>query len=157
MSFIADHSLPGAPGAALRARGTGLSEAALADLERRIRAGAVVWDLRPIHEVQRAPIKGAVSLGQVDWVLDDRETGRLQPPSVIGKILARAGIFAGTQVILYAGRRVDAIALAKLALQSIGVDRIAVLRDDQDLMRAGATLGRPAAGLSASLGQTPGG
>lgn len=157
MSIATDLFLPDLPVPEPRRARLGLSDAALADLARRIRGGAVVWDLRPIHEVQRSPIQGAVNLGQVDWVLDDRASQRLQPPSVIGKILARAGIFPGTQVVLYAGVRVDAIPIAKLALRSIGVERIAVLKDDRDPARPvpPAALSRPVTcppvGLSTGL------
>jgi len=133
VSVAPDFLQPDLPISTRRA-GSPLSEAALAHLGRQIRAGAVVWDLRPIHQVQRAPIKGAVNLGQVDWVLDDRASQRLQPPSVISKILARAGIFPGTPVILFAGSRIEAIPIAKLALRSIGVDQISVLKDDREPM-----------------------
>jgi 3-mercaptopyruvate sulfurtransferase SseA len=109
--------------------------------------------------VQRAPITGAVNLGQVDWVLDEPASQRLQPPSVIGKILARAGIFPGTPVILFAGSRSEAIPIAKLALRSIGVDQISVLKDEREPMvprplGAGAFKRQP---LAPGVLLTPGG
>ena len=76
------------------------------------------------------PIRGAVNLGQVDWLAEDKASGRLQPPAVIAKILARVGIFPGRDVILYAGDRVDSLSLARRALESIEIDHIYVVADD---------------------------
>ena len=125
-----------------------LPQAILADLSRRLASGAVLWDLRPLHEVQRAPLQGAVNLGQVDWVIDDWASERLQVPSVISKILARAGIYPGTAVILYAGDRRESLTLARRALNSIGVTDIAVATNSvgarPDVARA-SEAARPAA------------
>lgn len=104
-----------------------LSEATTVDVARRLRAGAVLWDLRPIDDAQRAPIKGAVNLGQVDWIVEDRVSGTLQPASVISRILARAGIVPGRQVILFAGSRAGSLALARRALALIGVNDVELI------------------------------
>lgn len=116
-----------------------LTDAVMASLAHRLQAGAVLWDLRPLQEAQRAPIRGAVNLGQVDWLAEDRASGQLQPPSVIAKILARVGIRSGRPVILYAGDRTASLSLARRALESIDIDQIDVLvarSDDQAAVRA---------------------
>ena len=96
-------------------------------------AGTVLWDLRPLHECHRAPVRGAVNLGQIDWLVEDHATGRLLPPSVIAKILARAGIVSGCSVALYAGGRAEALTLARRALSTIGIDQVTSLDEvDED-------------------------
>lgn len=99
----------------------------------RLRPGAVLWDLRPLHEVQRTPVPGAVNLGQIDWLVEDRASGRLQPPSVIAKILARVGIVPGCSVVLYAGSRAASLTLARRALLTIGIDQVdGIVEPDED-------------------------
>lgn len=109
-----------------------LTEADRARVAPRLRSGAVLWDLRPLHEVQRAPVPGAVNLGQVDWLVEDRASGRLQPPSVIAKILARVGIVPGCSVVLYAGSRAASLTLARRALLTIGIDQVEAIVDQED-------------------------
>lgn len=109
-----------------------ISPADAIPLAPRLRAGTVLWDLRPLHDAQRMPVAGAVNLGQVDWLVEDRSSGQLQPPSVIAKILARIGIVPGCAVLLYAGSRTESLGLARRALLSIGVDQVDALGDDDE-------------------------
>ena len=98
-----------------------------------LRGGTVLWDLRPLHECQRAPVPGAINLGQIDWLVEDHASGRLQPPSVIAKILARVGIVSGCSVVLYAGDRAEALPLARRALSTIGIDEVTgIVEADED-------------------------
>ena len=111
----------------------------------RLPSGAVLWDLRPLHEVQRAPVAGAVNLGQIDWLVEDRASGQLQPPSVIAKILARVGVAPGCSVVLFAGARPEALTLARRALLTIGIDQVEVIEErDEDW----APLARSAVGYA---------
>ena len=109
-----------------------LTEAAMATLAPRLKSGAVLWDLRPLHAAQRTPIRGAINLGQVDWLAEDKASGQLQPPSVIAKILSRVGITADRAVILYAGDRHESLSLARRALESIDIHQIDVVVDEID-------------------------
>ena len=109
-----------------------LNEAVMATLTPRLPSGAVLWDLRPLQDAQRSPIRGAVNLGQVDWLAEDKASGRLQPPSVIARILGRVGILPGRAIILYAGDRQDSLSLARRALESIDILHVDVLVDQDD-------------------------
>lgn len=95
--------------------------------------------------MQRAPVAGAVNLGQIDWLVEDRASGQLQPPSVIAKILARVGVAPGCSVVLFAGARPEALTLARRALLTIGIDQVEVIEErDEDW----APLARSAVGYA---------
>jgi 3-mercaptopyruvate sulfurtransferase SseA len=94
--------------------------------------GAIVWDVRPPAEFERAHVDGALSLGEVDWLLADNSGGNLIPAAVIEDLLGKAGIHRGRTVIIYAeGRAVEAF-VAMRALRSIGVASAQVCLGDVD-------------------------
>lgn len=100
--------------------------------------GAVVWDVRPPGDSKRAPVEGALSLGEVDWLLADNSGGNLIPAAVIEEQLGKAGIHRGRTVIIYAeGRAVEAF-VALRALRSIGVANAQVCLADVDGAHAAA-------------------
>lgn len=131
-----------------------MEEVTARELASRLMAGDVLWDLRPIPEHMGERQRGAVNLGQVDWLLADRKTERLLDIGVISRVLGRAGIRPGVGVVLKAGQHRGAIATAVSALTAIGVDRIALLREaDRGDPRVpgavGTTAGTAAAGAAA--------
>lgn len=97
------------------------------ELGRRMAAGEVLWDLRPVHEHLRFRLDGAVNLGHLDWLLADGDAQRLLDPLVIARVLARCGIVRGTAVIVQPGDRREAIDLAVRALSAIGIHRVTCL------------------------------
>jgi rhodanese-related sulfurtransferase len=83
--------------------------------------GAIIWDVRSSSEFEREHVDGALTLGEVDWLLADNSGGNLIPAAVIEDLLGKAGIHRGRTVIIYAeGRAVEAF-VALRALRSIGV------------------------------------
>ncbi len=113
------------------------------ELGRRLAAGEVLWDLRPIHEHLRFRLDGAVNLGDLDWLRADADARRLLEATVIARVLARCGIVRGTAVILQPGEHRDTIDLAVRALNAIGIHRVTCLdsgrRVDDPALRAAAT------------------
>jgi 3-mercaptopyruvate sulfurtransferase SseA len=92
--------------------------------------GAIVWDVRPAAEFERGHVDGALSLGEVDWLLADNSGGNLVPAAVIEDVLGKAGIHHGRSVIIYAeGRAVEAF-VALRALRSIGLGNAQVCLGD---------------------------
>lgn len=110
-----------------------------AELGKRLAAGEVLWDLRPVHEHLRFRLEGAVNLGHLDWLVAEPEQQRLLDPDVIARVLARGGIFRGTAVILQSGERRERLDLAVRALNAIGIHRITCL--DGGYRSANATSG----------------
>ena len=97
------------------------------ELGKRLAAGEVLWDLRPVHEHLRFRLEGAVNLGPLDWLVADPEDQRLLDADVIARVLARCRIVRGTAIILLAGERRERLDLAVRALHTIGIHRITCL------------------------------
>jgi hypothetical protein len=94
------------------------------DLRRAARRGAVVWDIRPpLTNGLRLP--RGLSLGTIDWVVDEPSTGRLTSPATIARVLGRIGIAPGREVVVYADRAIDGF-VALRALRGIGVEAASV-------------------------------
>jgi hypothetical protein len=87
--------------------------------------GAVIWDVRPADEVERnradGPPSGALTLGDVGWLLADNSGGNLIPAAVIEDSLGRSGIQRGRAVVIYSERHAVDAFVALRALRSIGI------------------------------------
>lgn len=86
----------------------------------------VVWDVRSTRHHQADNRQGAVSIGQIDWLLADPGGTTLVDSDVIARVLRRIGIGPGRAVIVYADRAASAGFLALRALRAIGVERARV-------------------------------
>lgn len=84
----------------------------------------IVWDVRSTrhHQADDNP-HGAVSIGQIDWLLASPDGTTLIASDVIARVLGRIGIRPGRAVIVYADRAASAGFLALRALRAIGVER----------------------------------
>jgi rhodanese-related sulfurtransferase len=107
------------------------------DMKRAAAGGAIVWDVRTAAEQDASRVDGALSLGEVDWLLADNSGGNLIPAPVIQDTLARTGIEPGRAVVIYAERRAVDAFVALRALRSIGID-------DAQVCLGGATIEAPA-------------
>ena len=122
-------------------------------------AGAIIWDVRPTQEFQRGHADGALSLGDVDWLLADNSGGNLIPAMVIEDTLGEAGIQPGRPVIIYAEQRAVDAFVALRALRSIGINDAQVCLGDAaavQAVRASAFHATPARGSLDAAAAGPG-
>jgi hypothetical protein len=91
------------------------------DMKRAVAAGAIIWDVRSEAEAGGRGLEGALTLGEVDWLLADNSGGNLIPAAVIADTLAKAGIEPGRPVVIYAEQRAVDAFVALRALRSIGI------------------------------------
>ena len=91
------------------------------DMAKAAADGAVIWDVRPRAEFERGHLDGALSLGEVAWLLADDGGGNLIPPAVIEDALATTGILQGRAVVIYSEQRAVDAFVALRALRSIGI------------------------------------
>lgn len=102
------------------------------EIEGAIADGALLWDVRDGDAHSAAHPPGARSLGNVEWLLDERSGANLVPANVIASALARIGIRAGREVIVYAGRDAVPAFIALRALRAIGIQHARICLGDTD-------------------------
>ncbi len=117
-------------------------------LRRAAGEGALVWDVRPTPVGDRRRKPRGVSLGAVDWVVDDATTGALTDAGSIARVLARIGIRPGRPVIVYADRATDGFRALR-ALRSIGVDNASVFVERRRALAYASGSARPTDGALA--------
>lgn len=102
------------------------------EIEGAVADGVLLWDIRDGAAHEAGHPTGARSLGNVDWLLDDGSGANLVPSNVIASALARIGIRAGRDVIVYTtGDPVSAF-IALRALRAIGIHHARICLGDAD-------------------------
>ncbi len=106
--------------------------------------GAIIWDVRPAEEVERnradGPLSGALTLGDVGWLLADNSGGNLIPAAVIEDTLGRSGIQRGRAVVIYSERHAVDAFVALRALRSIGIGDAQVCLGDAAAVETASTV-----------------
>ncbi len=100
------------------------------EIDGAIADGVLLWDVRDSTSHAAGHPTGARSLGSVDWLLDDRSGANLVPANVIAAALARIGIRAGRDVIVYTTADPVSAFIALRALRAIGIHHARICLGD---------------------------
>lgn len=119
-----------------------------AGVQKALKRGAIVWDIRAASGYDLGHIPGAVNMGFVAEALLDQKSQQFLPIETIAATLGRAGIDLKREIVIYGGPGSSYSYFAQFALEYFGARRVSVFHQGIDGWKAAK---KPVSTLTATL------